>query len=301
MKTSKAVGFALVLLGILATLGAGTPACGNWDQYDVQFASSECECAVPDGCCCGGDGCCGCSAPSSCGYCYSSPMSDRLMCRMTAMAAQMEASGFIYDADVPQFYQGVASGGFEQEFAYGGKVDQFVILDSGKLGLWQGMTMTMHDEIVALLKDVDYPGLADLCADDVLLDMNLPTWRFQHQGRDEVEGYFEGQLGGLRPMGLRCTNLDSWASDNRVTVESEARFDGDDGEYLWRCIDVSDHADGAITRHAQYCTGCRARSWRRCASASSAFRTRGVVVTDMTPSAQNTMTPRPTPSVSMSS
>ena len=51
-----------------------------------------------------------------------------------------------YEVAGTQFYQGVASGGGEQDFDYGGKVDQFVILDSGKLGLWQGMTMNMHAE-----------------------------------------------------------------------------------------------------------------------------------------------------------
>ena len=69
-------------------------------------------------------------------------MSRQMACRLAAMAKQMEASGCIYNADVTQFYQGVTEGGQEQEFDYGGKVDQFVILDSTKLGLWQGMTMT---------------------------------------------------------------------------------------------------------------------------------------------------------------
>lgn len=59
---------------------------------------------------------------------------------------RMEACGVVYDLQATQFYQGVASGGAEQEFEYGGKVDQFFIFDSGKLGLWQGMTATMHAE-----------------------------------------------------------------------------------------------------------------------------------------------------------
>ncbi|MCO6042765.1 carbohydrate porin [Aeoliella sp. ICT_H6.2] len=68
------------------------------------------------------------------------------MARLTPLMEQMKASGFVYDLVATQFYQGVASGGVQQDFEYGGKVDQFVILDSGKLGLWQGMTMTMHAE-----------------------------------------------------------------------------------------------------------------------------------------------------------
>jgi porin len=65
---------------------------------------------------------------------------------MTAMATSMAQHGIVYDADATQFYQGVTSGGAEQNFEYGGKVDQFLILDGTKLGLWQGMTMTMHAE-----------------------------------------------------------------------------------------------------------------------------------------------------------
>lgn len=114
----------------------------------------------------------------------------------------------------------------------------------------------MHDQIVTLLKDVDYPGVAGLFADDGLLDMHLPTWRFQFQGREAVREYFENQVGGLVDLGLRCTYLDSWATGDRVAVESEARFDGEDGEYLWRCVDLFDIEGDTIVRQVQYCTGC---------------------------------------------
>jgi len=81
-----------------------------------------------------GDGC----------HCYGGRTSlmDSLTRRMEAMAAR----GIVYDVEATQFYQGVTSGGIEREFEYGGKVDQFLILDSDKLGLWDGMTMTMHAE-----------------------------------------------------------------------------------------------------------------------------------------------------------
>lgn len=68
------------------------------------------------------------------------------LARFQCCQQRMAASGVAYNGDAVQFYQGVASGGVEQEFEYGGKVDQFLILDSTKLGLWQGMTMTMHVE-----------------------------------------------------------------------------------------------------------------------------------------------------------
>jgi porin len=54
--------------------------------------------------------------------------------------------GIVYDAELTQFYQGVANGGFEQTFKYGGKFDQFVIFEGEKLGLWKGFTAIMHAE-----------------------------------------------------------------------------------------------------------------------------------------------------------
>lgn len=66
--------------------------------------------------------------------------------RFQCCQKQMAESGIVYNGDVVQFYQGVTSGGVETGFEYGGKVDQFLTLDSTKLGLWQGMTVVMHAE-----------------------------------------------------------------------------------------------------------------------------------------------------------
>ena len=55
-------------------------------------------------------------------------------------------SGVIYQGYLTQFYQGVASGGVEQQFKYGGKVDQFFTFQGEKLGLWKGLLIGMHAE-----------------------------------------------------------------------------------------------------------------------------------------------------------
>ncbi len=54
--------------------------------------------------------------------------------------------GLTYDVFLTQFYQGVASGGGEQAYRYGGKLDYLFRLDSGKLGLWQGFFVDLHAE-----------------------------------------------------------------------------------------------------------------------------------------------------------
>lgn len=55
-------------------------------------------------------------------------------------------SGLAFDVFATQFYQGVASGGPQQEWAYGGKLDYLINLDGGKLGLWQGLFVNLHGE-----------------------------------------------------------------------------------------------------------------------------------------------------------
>lgn len=54
--------------------------------------------------------------------------------------------GVTFDLFATQFYQGVASGGREQEFEFGGKLDYLFNLDTGKLGLWQGGFVNLHAE-----------------------------------------------------------------------------------------------------------------------------------------------------------
>jgi porin len=54
--------------------------------------------------------------------------------------------GVEFDLSATQFYQGVASGGKEQEWEYGGKLDYFMDVDAGKLGLKQGFHVNMHAE-----------------------------------------------------------------------------------------------------------------------------------------------------------
>ena len=51
-----------------------------------------------------------------------------LMEGMEAAMQRMAAEGIVYDIVVPQFYQGVAEGGRDRGFEYGGKVDQYLIL-----------------------------------------------------------------------------------------------------------------------------------------------------------------------------
>ena len=115
-------------------------------------------------------------------------------------------------------------------------------------------TTTVVDKLISAMRDADWEAIAETYAPDVLLDMNLPTWRFQLQGREAVAQYLVEQTKGL--SNLHTAQHRAFRTDGAVIIEEEMRFDGADGEYLWRAIDIF-HIDGnTVTEHGQYCTGC---------------------------------------------
>lgn len=74
--------------------------------------------------------------------CERTKLSGDWFCLRPALASH----GITLDLSTTQFYQGVTSGGLEQSFPYGGRNDYFVNLDGEKLGLGQGLFVTLHGE-----------------------------------------------------------------------------------------------------------------------------------------------------------
>lgn len=58
----------------------------------------------------------------------------------------LAGNGITVDISNTQFYQGVTSGGLEQEFRYGGRNDYFLNVNGEKAGLWKGAFITLHGE-----------------------------------------------------------------------------------------------------------------------------------------------------------
>jgi predicted SnoaL-like aldol condensation-catalyzing enzyme len=115
-------------------------------------------------------------------------------------------------------------------------------------------TQTVADRLIRAMRDADWTAVTDTYAADVLLDMNLPTWRFQLQGRDAARRFFAEQTGGL--PNLHLVNIDVYRTSDGVIIEEEMRFDGDDGEYLWRAVDIFRIDAESVVEHTEYCTGC---------------------------------------------
>src|SRR5258708_6780956 len=114
-------------------------------------------------------------------------------------------------------------------------------------------TKTIAEHVIGCLRAVDYGKLTERYAADALLDMNLPTWRFQLQGPNAIKQYFAEQTADLH--NVRCTQLRELALDDAIIVESECRFDGPDGQYAWRAVDLLRIVSDEVVEHTQYCSG----------------------------------------------
>ncbi len=98
----------------------------------------------------GGCGCCGCDSCGCvpCGHrCQDGIWTQpRLFGDLLGAESSLAQRGIVADLMLTQFYQGVASGGNEQTFEYGGKMDYIFTFQGDKLGLWQGLFVNLHAE-----------------------------------------------------------------------------------------------------------------------------------------------------------
>ncbi len=69
---------------------------------------------------------------------------DKLFGDWVGIKPHLAEHGITVDAMLTQFYQGVTQGAGRRRFRYGSKMDVFFNVDTGKLGLWQGGTLTSH-------------------------------------------------------------------------------------------------------------------------------------------------------------
>ena len=96
--------------------------------------------------------------PSTAGCCELSPeevfcsdydslfTQDRLTGDWGGFRSDLKESGVDIYASATQFYSGVVSGGREQTDAYGGKLDYYMKVEGGKLGLNPGFFLDVHGE-----------------------------------------------------------------------------------------------------------------------------------------------------------
>lgn len=114
-------------------------ACCSWLATEATFAQQACApgCDTSQG----NHFCC--DATTSCSDWLSSP---NVLGDLGGARSGLAERGILYNASLTNFFQGVASGGNEQSFENGGKLDQFVIFEGGKLGINEGFTAILHAE-----------------------------------------------------------------------------------------------------------------------------------------------------------
>ena len=61
---------------------------------------------------------------------------------------QLRDHGFTFDISATTYYQGIASGGLQDTFRFGGRNDYLLNVDGQKAGLWEGLGINLHGETV---------------------------------------------------------------------------------------------------------------------------------------------------------
>ncbi|TWU30846.1 carbohydrate porin [Novipirellula artificiosorum] len=93
-----------------------------------------------------------CDAMGGCSCSVGKPKCECCKCRETFFGDMggyrkcFAEHGIMYKGTFTQFYQGVSSGGANETYRYGSKLDSHYIADTEKLGLWEGGTLIMHAE-----------------------------------------------------------------------------------------------------------------------------------------------------------
>lgn len=101
------------------------------------------------------------------------------------------------------------------------------------------------------LESGDWERLADVYAPDALVDVNVPQWRFQRKGIDEITAqYREWYPGAVRLVEWKPTPTGFGA----VVEQADWVREGTD-EIFSRSVHLLHVDDDRIVRHVMYCTG----------------------------------------------
>ena len=87
----------------------------------------------------------------------------------------------------------------------------------------------------------------------MLVDVNVPSWRFQVSGRSALEELFDRDELGLPDLRLRAFRAVPMVDGCLVEVEVRARRGAETVQ--WRDIHVLHVRDGKVAEHVTYCSG----------------------------------------------
>ena len=114
-------------------------------------------------------------------------------------------------------------------------------------------TAELIRRFVSAFGSSDADAVAALCPDDVVVDANVPHWRFQVQGQAALADTL--RTAEFAP-GYRLTEWRATPTADGAVIELECRMTHDGEERLAREVHLLQcDADGRIARHTLYCTG----------------------------------------------
>ena len=108
------------------------------------------------------------------------------------------------------------------------------------------------DRLRKVMDTLDRAAIEDLYATDALLDANVPSWRFQRKGVEEITQ----QYGQWFPRGVSVEAFREWPAPFGSVIEMAQREpDGKGGELYSRQMHVMFAGGDKVERHVLYCTG----------------------------------------------
>lgn len=114
-------------------------------------------------------------------------------------------------------------------------------------------TETLTDRIIKVYVDSDVTALDGLYAPDAVVDCNVPQWRYQLKGAEEINGAIRDEELGV--SGRRVPVWRSVVTEEGLFLETEVRFNDHGEERMWRSVHLFRTADGQIAGHTLYCSG----------------------------------------------
>ena len=111
----------------------------------------------------------------------------------------------------------------------------------------------LAEAMLAAYRGRRFAPLREHYAEDVLVDVNVPSWRFQVVGRSALEELFNRDELGLPELRLRAFRAVPTVDGCSVEVEVRARRGAETVQ--WRDIHVLHVRDGKVAEHVTYCTG----------------------------------------------
>lgn len=108
------------------------------------------------------------------------------------------------------------------------------------------------DRFRKLVETWDATLVDDLYTEDAFVDANVPSWRFQRQGVEEIREQYES----WSPEGHRLVEWRPRSFPGGAIVETAVlEHEGTEEELYTREVHILSIADDRISEHTLYCTG----------------------------------------------